>query len=97
MIIHPYALVEPAEAAGIRVPDDPINYRKSAYPYWTVFVACQLYAPMPTPNSHFENARIIASISYGEILTITPERLIELGVDAIDGMRSQQPENNRRP
>lgn len=53
-------LVNPAKAAGMKVPDDPDNYNKEEYPHFFVFEVCQLGASMPYPSCAFDNASLIA-------------------------------------
>ncbi len=73
-------LVEPGKRAGISVPDDLDNYDKGDYPHWEVFCRIQLGASMPTAIAHWDNAKIIASISDNDITKITYEQLEELGI-----------------
>lgn len=87
MIALPIGLVGPAHEAGIAVPDDPMQFdydkaspeEQSKYVRWVLFCSAQLGQPMPSPSSHWENAKIIAQIPEDELMTITSEGLERLG------------------
>ena len=71
--------------SGISVPDyntddDLFECDPKKFPHWTVYRNIQLGWPTSSPDSHFENARIIASISNEDIFTVTNGELIDLGV-----------------
>ncbi len=72
MIAFPSLLVQPAEQAGIPVPEDIENYDPDEYPYWNVFTIMQCGRRMPSPNAHWENAKIIAAIPADRIKVVTP-------------------------
>ena len=83
MIAYPSLLVAPAQAAGIPIPEDhqvdtPDAYRQSHCRFY-VFVMMQCGRRMPTPDAHYENAKIIAGLSEKEIKTITPHKLEIMG------------------
>lgn len=82
MIAFPSMLVKPAKAAGMETPLDPGTWEdeKDNFPHFFVFCAVQLGARMPSPNSHWHNAEVIAQISDEEILTVTLEDLIARGL-----------------
>jgi len=81
MIVFSAALVKAAQAAGIKVPDDPNNYDHGEYIHWHVFCAMQLGAPMPSPSSHWNNAKTIAAIPDSEIKTVTHKQILERGFE----------------
>lgn len=79
MIAFPVMLVEPARQANIDVPDDLDNYDLEKYKRFHLFCCAQLGQPMPSPATHFDNAKVIARIPEDKIKTITFEELIEAG------------------
>lgn len=79
MLIFAEMLVEPAEKAGIRVPPNVEKFDAEMYPHFQVFCTCQLGASMPTPSSHWDNAKVIASIPDDEIKLITFNELVQKG------------------
>ena len=79
MIAFPMLLIGPAMEAGMSVPDDPDSEDKDTYPHWFVFLEMQLGRPMPSPNSHWENAKVVAGIPDENIRLVTPEDLDRLG------------------
>jgi hypothetical protein len=79
MIASPRLLVAPATEAGIAIPPDTNDYDVPSFPYWHVFCVMQLGTEMPTPNTHFENAKIIASIPDDKIEVVTIEDVLALG------------------
>jgi hypothetical protein len=79
MIAFPELLVAPAKTAGIKVPEDVDNYNKENFPHFYIFCTLQLGARMPTPNSHWLNAKIIAEIPEAKIKFVTLENLMEMG------------------
>ena len=81
MIAFPGMLVKPAEEAGMKVPKDPDEYNSSDYPHWHVFLFSQLGSPMPFSDSHWKNAKVIASISNDKIKKIFIEDIIQLGFE----------------
>lgn len=83
MIAFHGMLIGPANEAGIPVPDvipsdlESENFDHQKYIKWIVYSRMQLGASMPRPDSHWENARIIAGLP-DEILTmVTPKQLLE--------------------
>ena len=81
MIALPIMLVGPAEEAGMKVPENPDEYDSVDYPHWHVFLSAQLGIPLPSPASHWHNAKIVADIPNSKIKKVTPENLIELGFE----------------
>lgn len=80
MVAFKGMLVTPAKRAGISVPDDLDCFNSADYPHWIVFCEIQLGAAMPTPTAHWDNAKIIASISNDDITKIIMTELIDLGI-----------------
>lgn len=80
MIAFPIMAVAPAGEAGIKVPPDPDNYDPQDYPHFAVFCKVQLGAPMPNPSAHWENAKIVAGVSDADIMSITYQQLLDLGL-----------------
>lgn len=81
MIAFPSLLVEPARQAGISVPEDVDNYNPMEYKRWHLYMIVQLGASMPSPGSHWNNARVIAAIPEDELMTIAFGELVELGLE----------------
>lgn len=79
MFAFPGMLVSAAEKAGIAVPSDPNEFEAEDYPHFALFCIAQLGQSMPYPGVHFDNARVIAEVSFDEIKTITYEQLFERG------------------
>jgi len=79
MIAFPSMLIKPADAADMMVPVDPDNYNKDEYPHFYLYCQCQLGQPMPSWTSHWDNAKIIASIPIDKIKTIKWNELLQLG------------------
>ena len=71
MIAFPDMLVTPAEAAGMKVPENLKEFSHNEYPHWYVYCAVQLGAPMPYASAHFDNAVLIAKIPDTDIRSIT--------------------------
>ena len=80
MIAMPAMLVNPALDAGINVPEDLEDYDPERFPHWYVFNMVQLGAPMPDANSHFANAKVIASVTDEDITKVTHHDLENMGV-----------------
>jgi len=81
MMAFPCMLVNPAEKAGIKVPEDPDNFDKQEFPHFYVFCFMQLGRRMPFPDSHWNNAHIIASIPEENIRLVLPEQLLMMGYE----------------
>lgn len=79
MIAFPELLVEPARKAGIKIPDDLVDYVADDYPHWHVYCIMQLGTPMPTFTAHWQNARIIAKIPQDKINLVTADKIIKMG------------------
>jgi len=67
MITQAETLVEAAKAAGIDVPPNIREYSKDDYPWWHLYRISQIDRPMPHPDSHQKNARVIADIKADRI------------------------------
>lgn len=76
MMAFPCMLVKAAQQAGMKVPNDPDDFSAKEYPHFHVFCAIQLYRPMRA-GEHWENAKIIASLSNERVLNITLGELLE--------------------
>lgn len=81
MIAFAVMLVTPAKAAGIKVPKDPDKYNSKKYPHWHVYISLQCGRRLPSPTSHWNNAKVIAAISDIAIRKITYGDVCELGFD----------------
>ena len=86
MIAFPFLLIEPAVKAGIKVPEnddavDKLDQLRETHPHWFVYCTLQLGNPMPSPDSHWNNAEVIAKLSDEEIKKVTVEDLIQLGFE----------------
>lgn len=81
MIAFSGLLVQPAKNAGIKVPKDPDDYDQAKFPHWHVYVTLQVGRRLPSPRSHWENAKVIAAIPAKKIKTVTYGDVCELGFD----------------
>lgn len=77
-------LVNPALEAGIKVPpvdvvEDATKFKGEDFPHWMVYVTMQLGSPMPSPTSHWENAKLVAGIPDDQIRCVTPKQLYKMG------------------
>lgn len=82
MIAMPELLAEPASDAGISIPDEipeDLDSIRETHTHFFVYCMMQLGAPMPSPTSHWENAKVIAQLSDEEIIKVTPAILEEKG------------------
>lgn len=74
-------LGNPALDAGMAVPEELMFFDKEDFPHWQVFLTIQVGRPMPNPDSHWKNAKIIAGLSVEHVKNITYEQLAELGLE----------------
>ena len=81
MIAFPDMLLAPAQEAGIKTPPSTEAYDKNEFPHFFVYASIQLGSPMPTPTSHWHNARVIAELDKEKIKTLTFEDLQALGIE----------------
>lgn len=81
MIAFPGMLLKPAENAGMKIPADADNFDPYEFPHFAVFCNIQLGRRMPTASSHWENAKVVASIPQEKIFTINTGELLALGID----------------
>lgn len=79
MIAFAGMLVEVARGVGMKVPEDPEQFRAEDYPHFAVFATVQLGAPMPYPSA-LDNATLIAGLSDSEIRLVTVDQLLERGL-----------------
>lgn len=78
MIATLIGLVNPALEAGIDVPEnfeDDAGFDHEHYIRWVIFVNAQMGRPMPSPTSHWENAKIIAKIPRDRLKKISIHEL----------------------
>ena len=81
MLALPTMLVSPATRAGIKCPSDVENYDVNEFPHFFVYARMQLGTSIPSPNSPWRNAEIIAAISDDKICKVTPKELVDLGFE----------------
>ena len=81
MLAFPAMLISPALEAGIEVPPDVENFDSNKYPYFRVYLNCQLGAAMPSPTSHWSNARVVASVPKNKIKKVKYTELLEMGFE----------------
>lgn len=79
MIAFDHMLVPAATQAGIKVPENLEEFEVKDFPHWHVFCCLQLGSAMPYPGAHFDNAKIIVSISEEDIMTISAQEIISKG------------------
>ena len=90
MIAFSGLLLAPAKEAGIKTPSDDeidkvdngvesLEIFKEKYPHWFVYCILQLGSPMPNPDSHWKNAKIVSSFGDDEIKKVTMEMLFDKG------------------
>lgn len=82
MLMFPGMLVEAAEKAGMKVPEDPDNFSPDEFPHFHVFCNIQLGVPLPSWDVHWENAKVIAGLSDKEVKSISFAGLEEKGYRA---------------
>jgi hypothetical protein len=80
MIAFPGMLIAPAKEAGMKIPENADNFNSEEFPHFKVFCFVQLGRPMPFPTSHWENAKVVASIPQEKIFTITAGELLDMGI-----------------
>jgi len=81
MIAFPDLLIEPAKAAGMKIPDDVDSFDSNDYPHFQVFCNIQLGQSMPYWTVHWDNAKAIAAIPEDKIRYQTVKDLVEAGVN----------------
>ncbi len=79
MIAFPSMLASAAAEAGMKVPEDPDAFDPEEFPHFAVFCKAQLGAPMPSPDSHWENAKVVAAIPADKIMSVTMAELRATG------------------
>lgn len=80
MITFPSLLANAASKSGIMVPQIVDNYSREDYPHWFVFCWAQLGRPMPSPVSHWNNAKLIAGIPANQLKYVSIEDLNKKGL-----------------
>lgn len=88
MLAFPGMLVDAASKAGMKVPPDPDKFPKKEFPHFEVFCIMQLGKSMRTPGEHYENAKVIASISDDEIFKVTISDIVKRGFSVLDHQRT---------
>ena len=80
MIVFPHALVAAAEEAGMTVPPDPDKFEESKeqFPHFFVYCMLQLCRPI-TWGNHWQNAKIIAGISFDKLIEMQEADFFEAG------------------
>lgn len=74
----PDMMMEFAEQAGIKVPQNAKDFDKKEYPHFFVYLICSLgYAY--SDYQHELNAEVVAKIPEDKIQEVTPEDLEKLG------------------
>lgn len=81
MLAYPEMLVGPAEKAGIKVPADIENYDTHEYPHWHVYLILQLGRSLPSPTSHWTNAKVVASVPEDTIRKLNLADFREIGFE----------------
>jgi hypothetical protein len=81
MIAFAQMLLAPAEKAGMKVPPSTETYDRNEFPHFFVYASIQLGSPMPTPTSHWHNARVIAEVDEEKIKTLSFDDLKNLGIE----------------
>lgn len=79
MLAFDKMLIDAAKNAGIEIPSDLDNYNRDQFPHWYIFCISQLGRPCPFPGCHYDNAKIISSISKDEIQKVSLSDLEEKG------------------
>lgn len=78
MLMLPELLIEAAQEAGMKTPEDCNNFDFDTYPHFCIFCKVQLGIPV-TWGNHWDNAKIIAKIPQEKLQTLTYEDLLNLG------------------
>jgi len=83
IFFYPGMLVRSAEAAGMKVPDEPDaegGFEDSKYPHFGIFCNVQLGVELCSADDTDHNAKIIAAIPESKIKTVTLKDLLTLGL-----------------
>lgn len=80
MIVFAGMLASAAEKAGITVPPDPDDFVPDDFLHFYIFCLVQLARPLSNWNEHWDNAKVIASLTPEECKTVTLEQLMDLGL-----------------
>lgn len=81
MIAFPEMLIVAATEAGIKVPEDVREYDPRQFPHFKVLANIQLGRKMTSWDNHWINAKIISDIPQEQIMQVTLEDLVELGIE----------------
>ena len=79
MIAFPHMLAEAAKKAGMPVPENPDNFDQDEFLHFHVFVVAQIGKSTRYHGEHWNNAKVIASLSDEEVKEIGIEGLIKKG------------------
>lgn len=77
MLAFPSMLINAANSAGIKTPDNPDEYNAAEFPHFYVFCQLQLCKRMGDWQEHWRNARVIALVPDDEIRKISAAELVE--------------------
>jgi hypothetical protein len=78
MIVFEGMLVPAAKEAGMKVPEDPNDFKDEDYPHFAVFCSLQLCREMDW-NEPGHNAKVLMEFTEEEIKTATLEEVMEKG------------------
>jgi hypothetical protein len=81
MIALPEILIGPAREAGMKVPKDVWKFDPNLFPHFAVYLNAQMGVPMPSPTSHWHNAKVIAQVPDDKIVNVTMDQLEEMGFE----------------
>lgn len=79
MIRYPCMLKAAAIESGMKVPSDADEYEPNEYPHWHVYVRLQVGKELPSRWAHWDNAKVIASLSVDELKELTLEKAVDKG------------------
>lgn len=80
MIAFPGMLIQAAEKAGMKTPQDPDNFSPAEFPHFQVFCLAQLCRPVCFHGEHWGNAKVIAGIPEKKIRSVTLDDLLSAGL-----------------
>lgn len=82
MIAFPSMLVQVAQDAGMKVPDDPNAFEehRDECPHFFCFCVLQLARSVVYHGEHFDNAKIIAAIPKKRLMKMTLQDFLNAGV-----------------
>jgi hypothetical protein len=83
MIAFPSMLIPAAEKAGMKVPENPDNFKATKFPHFAVFCNLQLGRAMTSWEEHWYNAETIAKIPEEKVKKMTVQDFREAGIAGI--------------